>query len=52
MREVTICPACGFSFHLEVKTKKRQIKCPMCGYKFSDPTFIPQSKKEFDNKCI
>ncbi|MFX1328026.1 MAG: hypothetical protein ACFE91_07770 [Promethearchaeota archaeon] len=50
MREVIICPVCGFSFRSDLKLKKTKIKCPMCGFEFKDPNFSPLTPKEFEKK--
>ena len=52
MSEVIICPSCGFSFHLDIKTRKIKIKCPMCGHEFSDPNIKPFHPKENDKKFV
>ena len=41
MSGVIICPLCGFSFHLDIKTRNSKIKCPMCGHEFNDPNIKP-----------
>lgn len=52
MNNVIICPACGFSFDIEIKPRLSKIICPMCGYEFKFPNFLPHKSKEFDNKYI
>ena len=46
MSEVIICPLCGFSFHLDIKTRNSKIKCPMCGHEFNDPNIKPFHPKK------
>lgn len=52
MSNVIICPVCGFSFQLDMKTRNSKIKCPMCGHEFSDPNLFPFRPKEHDKKFV
>lgn len=53
MSEVTICPACGFSFrYLSTKNKNDKIVCPMCGQEFSDPNILLFPIKEDDEEFV
>jgi len=46
MSEIIICPACGFSFrYSDAKIEKSKIVCPMCGYEFTDPNFLPFTRR-------
>ncbi len=52
MSEVIICPLCGFSFHLDIKTRNIKSKCPMCGHEFNDPNIKPFYPKKNDKKFV
>jgi len=53
MSEVTICPACGFSFRYSItKSITNKIVCPMCGYVFHDPNILRFPQNEDDKKIV
>ena len=52
MSNVIVCPVCGFSFRLDMKTRNSKIQCPMCGHEFSDPNILPFHPKEHDKKFV
>ena len=52
MSGVIICPLCGFSFPLDIKTRNIKIKCPMCGHEFNDPNIKLFHPKKNDKKFV
>ena len=50
---IIVCPACGFSFRLiELKNRKKLMKCPMCGYEIKDQNILPKEPKVFKKRII
>lgn len=50
---IIVCPACGFSFRLiELKNRKKLMKCPMCGYEIKDQNILPKEPNVFKKRII